>query len=138
MNETDFTKASFIIFFEIHSIFFLLRDFDNPWTLTPRHCDPLQLIWLYKISELIDPFTYLFIYLQKIERREFSKYTLYGVIVHTGGLTGGHYYAYVKRLESDKWELCDDGYVHRVDIEEVLRSKAYILFYHKIDKFFKV
>jgi ubiquitin carboxyl-terminal hydrolase 4/11/15 len=79
-----------------------------------------------------------FIYLQKLDKRELSKYTLYGVIVHTGGLTGGHYYAYVKRLESDKWELCDDSYVRRVDDKDVLGSEAYILFYQKVEQSFPV
>ncbi|XP_048747284.2 uncharacterized protein LOC125659598 [Ostrea edulis] len=77
------------------------------------------------------------IHLTKIDKGEFSKYTLYGVIAHTGGLTEGHYYAYVKRLDSEEWELCDDSYVHRVDVKEVLCSEAYILFYHKVEKFFK-
>lgn len=78
--------------------------------------------------------TLIRLHFQKIDKKEFSKYTLYGVIVHTGGLTGGHYYAYVKRLESEKWERCDDSYVKEVDVKEVLRSNACILFYHKWGK----
>lgn len=71
------------------------------------------------------------IHLSKINMTELSKYTLFGVIVHIGGLSGGHYYSYVKRLENEKWDLCDDSYVKRVDLANVLCSDAYILFYHK-------
>lgn len=71
------------------------------------------------------------IHLSKINMTEFSKYTLFGVIVHIGGLSGGHYYSYVKRLEDEKWDLCDDSYVKRVDLGNVLCRDAYILFYHK-------
>lgn len=71
------------------------------------------------------------IHLSKINMTEFSKYTLFGVIVHIGGLSGGHYYSYVKRLEDEKWDLCDDRYVKRVDLANVLCRDAYILFYHK-------
>lgn len=69
--------------------------------------------------------------LQKIDMKEFSKYTLFGVIVHIGGLSGGHYYTYVKRLDDDQWDLCDDSYVKRVDLKDVISCNAYVLFYHK-------
>ncbi|XP_062573638.1 uncharacterized protein LOC134235516 isoform X2 [Saccostrea cucullata] len=72
------------------------------------------------------------IHLSKVKKPEFLKYKLYGVIVHIGGLTGGHYYAYVKKIQSGKWECRDDSYVRKVGLTEVLQSDAYILFYHKI------
>lgn len=66
--------------------------------------------------------------------KELSKYTLFGVIVHIGGLSGGHFYSYVKRLKNDKWDLCNDSYVKRVDLATVLCRDPYILFYHKIKR----
>lgn len=69
--------------------------------------------------------------LQKIDMKEFSEYTLFGVIVHIGGLSGGHYYTYVKRLDDEQWDLCDDSYVKRVDLKDVISCNAYVLFYHK-------
>ncbi|XP_061169177.1 uncharacterized protein LOC133178503 [Saccostrea echinata] len=74
------------------------------------------------------------IHLGKINKEEFSKYKLYGVIVHSGGLTGGHYYTYVKKMNDENWERRDDSYVRQVKLKEVLLSEAYILFYHKIEK----
>lgn len=71
------------------------------------------------------------IHRSKIDMKEFSKYTLFGVIVHIGGLSGGHYYTYVKRLDDDQWDLCDDSYVKRVDLKDVISCNAYVLFYHK-------
>lgn len=71
------------------------------------------------------------IHRNKIDMKEFSEYTLFGVIVHIGGLSGGHYYTYVKRLDDEQWDLCDDSYVKRVDLKDVISCNAYVLFYHK-------
>lgn len=30
-------------------------------------------------------------------------YELYAVMVHSGGAYGGHYYAYIKDFETNKW-----------------------------------
>nr|XP_022294510.1 uncharacterized protein LOC111104711 isoform X2 [Crassostrea virginica] len=73
-------------------------------------------------------------HLTKVDTKEFSKYKLYGVIVHIGGMNSGHYYAYVKNLRTDEWELRDDSYVKKVDLETVFDCDAYILFYHKREK----
>lgn len=54
-------------------------------------------------------------------------YRLVGVIVHTGGMEGGHYIAYV--THRSWWFRMDDAMVSRVDGSEVLDSKAYMLFY---------
>lgn len=77
---------------------------------------------------------YSFFFLQKIDKEEFSKYKLYGVIVHIGGMDSGHYYTYVKSLKSlrtDEWEKRDDSFVKKVELASVLKCNAYILFYHK-------
>ncbi|XP_026420623.1 ubiquitin carboxyl-terminal hydrolase 13-like [Papaver somniferum] len=37
------------------------------------------------------------------DRRVRNLYTLHGVLVHTGGGHGGHYYAYIRPTHSEKW-----------------------------------
>jgi len=71
-------------------------------------------------------------------------YGLYGIVVHSGSMGGGHYVAYVntKHLHSmtrtqytynhDGWYYFSDGSFHSVDLNSVLREQAYILFYHQL------
>ncbi|TVU12284.1 hypothetical protein EJB05_45920 [Eragrostis curvula] len=57
------------------------------------------------------------------------KYSLYGVLVHAGWNTqSGHYYCYV-RTSSGMWHNLDDNQVRQVREADVLRQKAYMLFY---------
>ncbi|QHO50475.1 Ubiquitin carboxyl-terminal hydrolase [Arachis hypogaea] len=57
------------------------------------------------------------------------KYSLYGVLVHSGSSThSGHYYCYV-RTSNDMWYTLDDNRVYNVSEREVLNQQAYMLFY---------
>ncbi|CAN6252961.1 unnamed protein product [Urochloa humidicola] len=57
------------------------------------------------------------------------KYRLYGVLVHAGWNTqSGHYYCFV-RTSSGLWHNLDDNKVRQVREADVLRQKAYMLFY---------
>ncbi|KAM0918431.1 hypothetical protein ACQ4PT_008968 [Festuca glaucescens] len=57
------------------------------------------------------------------------KYSLYGVLVHAGWSTqSGHYYCYV-RTSSGMWHNLDDNQVRQVCEADVLKQKAYMLFY---------
>ena len=68
-------------------------------------------------------------------------YFLYGVVVHSGGMNGGHYIAYVRKAESNRatsmedlkrgWHYFSDSQVHKVSVEEVAKAQAYILFYQR-------
>ena len=68
-------------------------------------------------------------------------YFLYGVVVHSGGMNGGHYIAYVRKSESNRansteelkkgWYYFSDSTVSKVTVETVLKSQAYILFYQR-------
>ncbi|CAH1394190.1 unnamed protein product [Nezara viridula] len=58
------------------------------------------------------------------------RYSLYAVVVHKGTLSGGHYVAFIRRT-NNKWFNCNDLLVIPVEIEEVLASEGYLLFYHK-------
>ena len=70
------------------------------------------------------------------------KYKLSGVIEHFGSAHGGHYVAYRPLFthnhekgmsrEDEKWLLCDDSKITYVQKEDVLRRKAYMLIYEKI------
>lgn len=65
-----------------------------------------------------------------------TRYQLYGVVEHIGTLALGHYVAYVlsdrwRQGDSDprerRWVFCSDERVRPCSVDEVLKSKAYIL-----------
>ncbi|KAI3734586.1 hypothetical protein L6452_14057 [Arctium lappa] len=47
-------------------------------------------------------------------------YTLHSVLVHSGGVHGGHYYAYIRPTLSDQWFKFDDERVTKEDIKRAL------------------
>ena len=55
-------------------------------------------------------------------------YDLYGVLVHTGVASMGHYFSFMKS-PGGKWYLFDDEDVKSVNLSTVLKQNAYILFY---------
>ncbi|KAK4058334.1 hypothetical protein OIO90_000491 [Microbotryomycetes sp. JL221] len=70
-----------------------------------------------------------------------ARYSLYAVVVHFGTLVTGHYSAYVKSdrygkgpggTSDRRWFFCSDEDVRACSLDEVLRSKAYILFYERL------
>ncbi|KJP87161.1 hypothetical protein AK88_03208 [Plasmodium fragile] len=64
-------------------------------------------------------------------------YELIGVNCHTGGLCGGHYFAYVKL--NGQWYNFNDTYVTTIDESQINTKNAYLLFYqlhtHKNETF---
>ncbi|EDL44064.1 ubiquitin carboxyl-terminal hydrolase 2, putative [Plasmodium vivax] len=64
-------------------------------------------------------------------------YELIGVNCHTGGLCGGHYFAYVKL--NGQWYNFNDTFVTTIDESQVNTKNAYLLFYqlhtHKNETF---
>lgn len=59
-------------------------------------------------------------------------YTLYGVVEHSGRMTGGHYVAYV-RGAGGSWFYASDGRVVPAPQRKVLACQAYLLFYGRTD-----
>lgn len=59
-----------------------------------------------------------------------NRYTLFSVINHIGSIAGGHYIAYI-RQQQNFWYECDDKEVTPANLDSVLNSEAYLLFYHK-------
>jgi len=66
---------------------------------------------------------------------EITNYKLKGFIMHSGGVFGGHYYAYGTRKINDeiKWFCYNDTNVTEVTIEQVTveSKKAYLFLYSK-------
>jgi len=59
------------------------------------------------------------------------KYELYGVCNHMGGLTGGHYTAYIKKPSGQWWHF-NDASVSQMRKEDVCSPSAYCLFYRQV------
>jgi ubiquitin C-terminal hydrolase len=61
--------------------------------------------------------------------KESYKYDLYGIVNHMGGVSGGHYTAFIKNA-NDKWYHFNDTNVNEVtNLNELISPKAYCLFY---------
>ncbi|XP_061430737.1 ubiquitin carboxyl-terminal hydrolase 16-like [Lethenteron reissneri] len=81
-----------------------------------------------------------------------EKYSLYGVVEHSGTMRGGHYTAYVKtrperpaagpgessgpgqqqqQQEGGAWFYVSDSHVRAASLEQVLACQAYLLFYER-------
>ncbi|BFG34993.1 hypothetical protein CerSpe_212670 [Prunus speciosa] len=50
-------------------------------------------------------------------------YTLHSVLVHSGGVHGGHYYAFIRPTLSDQWYKFDDERVTKEDIKRALEEQ---------------
>ncbi|KAK2640892.1 hypothetical protein Ddye_022655 [Dipteronia dyeriana] len=50
-------------------------------------------------------------------------YTLHSVLVHSGGVHGGHYYAYIRPTLSDQWYKFDDERVTKEDLKRALEEQ---------------
>lgn len=57
-------------------------------------------------------------------------YDCYGVCNHSGGLRGGHYYAYCL-CEDGQWREFNDAMVRNISKSNVISQHAYVLFYRK-------
>jgi len=56
---------------------------------------------------------------QKDQQDKPLEYELYSMMIHTGGATGGHYFAYIKDFESGKWLHFNDSSVKEIPSEEI-------------------
>ncbi|KAL2458342.1 Ubiquitin carboxyl-terminal hydrolase 10 [Forsythia ovata] len=59
-------------------------------------------------------------------------YELYAISNHYGGLGGGHYSAYCKLVDDNRWYHFDDAHVSPVSESEIKTSAAYVLFYQRV------
>ncbi|KAJ0235547.1 Peptidase C19 [Hirschfeldia incana] len=59
-------------------------------------------------------------------------YELYAISNHYGGLTGGHYTAYAKLMDENKWYVFDDSRVTAIDESKIKTKAAYVLYYRRV------
>ncbi|XP_057825618.2 ubiquitin carboxyl-terminal hydrolase 5 isoform X2 [Cryptomeria japonica] len=59
-------------------------------------------------------------------------YELYAVSNHYGSMGGGHYTAYAKLIEENRWYNFDDSHVSSVSEDRIKSSAAYVLFYRRV------
>ncbi|CAI9094723.1 OLC1v1030510C1 [Oldenlandia corymbosa var. corymbosa] len=50
-------------------------------------------------------------------------YTLHSVLVHSGGVRGGHYYAFIRPSLSDQWYKFNDDIVTKEDVNQALEEQ---------------
>ena len=60
---------------------------------------------------------------------ETHTYSLYGIVSHSGSISGGHYIAYCKYR--DKWRCFNDKIADIVSLQHIKEQEAYVLFYEK-------
>jgi len=60
-----------------------------------------------------------------------SRYSLFAVSNHMGGLGGGHYTAYGKNCLTEKWYGFNDSSVSQTRSSSVVSDSAYVLFYKR-------
>ena len=58
-------------------------------------------------------------------------YDLFAVANHSGGLHGGHYYAYCKNSKEGEWFEFNDSNVNIIETKKIVSSNAYVLFYKR-------
>ncbi|XP_062374038.1 ubiquitin carboxyl-terminal hydrolase 15-like isoform X4 [Sardina pilchardus] len=61
------------------------------------------------------------------------RYDLIAVSNHYGGMGGGHYTAYAKNKDDDKWYYFDDSSVSPAGEDQIVSKAAYVLFYQRQD-----
>ncbi|XP_014008191.1 ubiquitin carboxyl-terminal hydrolase 15 isoform X5 [Salmo salar] len=60
-------------------------------------------------------------------------YDLIAVSNHYGGMGGGHYTAYAKNKDDNKWYNFDDSSVSPANEDQIVSKAAYVLFYQRQD-----
>lgn len=61
------------------------------------------------------------------------KYELYAICNHSGSVSGGHYYTYIRNA-NNKWYNFNDNVITEInDIKILISTKAYVLFYRIIE-----
>lgn len=59
-----------------------------------------------------------------VEQRGEWIYELYAVLVHSGAISGGHYYVYIKDIETNKWWNFNDSFVDEITVDKVLQASG--------------
>lgn len=59
-------------------------------------------------------------------------YELYALTNHYGGMGSGHYTAYIKLLDENRWYNFDDSHISLINEDDVKSTAAYVLFYRRV------
>jgi ubiquitin carboxyl-terminal hydrolase 4/11/15 len=71
-------------------------------------------------------------YWQGFDECKSTNYKLYGVVNHTGSISGGHYYSFIEN--DGKWFNFNDSDLYEVkQFPSVVTKDAYMLFYRRED-----
>ncbi|KAF9667055.1 hypothetical protein SADUNF_Sadunf16G0293100 [Salix dunnii] len=72
--------------------------------------------------------------LSKYLKKDGQSYTyeLFAISNHYGGLGGGHYTAFAKLIDENRWYSFDDSRVSPVNEADIKTSAAYVLFYKRV------
>ncbi|KAM3130160.1 hypothetical protein pb186bvf_017763 [Paramecium bursaria] len=67
------------------------------------------------------------------QKQENIQYDLYSIAAHSGTLSQGHYFAYCKNRNDQKWYLYNDESVYQVQDAQksIVNEYAYVLFYQR-------
>jgi ubiquitin C-terminal hydrolase len=80
--------------------------------------------------------------LNKYIGSEGNIYELFSIVIHSGTASGGHYYAYIKSFEDNKWYNFNDSSVSEISVEDITKiygsdknayasATGYVLMYRK-------
>ena len=67
-------------------------------------------------------------------------YELYSILIHDGSAYGGHYYAFIKSFEDQKWYKFNDTQITEINVSIISSSfggnktSGYMLFYKEVDE----
>ncbi|KAL0418388.1 UNVERIFIED_CONTAM: Ubiquitin carboxyl-terminal hydrolase 13 [Sesamum radiatum] len=88
-------------------------DFVRDIMINDRYEFPLQLDLDRDNGKYLSP---------EADRRVRNLYTLHSVLVHSGGVHGGHYYAFIRPTLSSQWYKFDDERVTKEDMNKALEE----------------
>ncbi|KAF1868595.1 hypothetical protein Lal_00036033 [Lupinus albus] len=89
-------------------------DFMRDTMINDRYEFPLQLDLDRENGKYLSP---------DADRTVRNLYTLHSVLVHSGGVHGGHYYAFIRPTLSEQWYKFDDERVTKEDIKRALEEQ---------------
>ena len=80
-----------------------------------------------------------------MNEKDYNDYELFSIMIHSGSALGGHYYAYIKSVESQKWFNFNDSVVKEIEVNDIENvfggivgngiygANAYLLMYRQIN-----
>ena len=83
---------------------------------------------LKKIRNIIDYEEILDMSSFSTDKKSNKIYELFGLVMHSGGFGGGHYYVIIKNMNGN-WYIFNDTNVKKCVIEKINKSHVYCLFY---------